>query len=133
MNYLQVDFELDKAYVNTYYTTGSYLVKANVSNRINTVEFNCTLDVLVPVVNFQMTVSSRSWKEVGRGDKGEGHGPRILHVPVKQVKKKMAAEGGHIYFMFVGIPPTSFWIRYCSREGCILNLDYLVLEFHRFG
>ena len=51
---------MDKAYVNTYYTTGSYLVKANVSNRINTVEFNCTLDVLVPVVNFQMTVSSRS-------------------------------------------------------------------------
>ena len=69
---------MDKAYVNTYYTTGSYLVKANVSNRINMVEFNCTLEVLVPVVNFQMTVSSGSWKE-----RAMGHGPRIPNASVK--------------------------------------------------
>ena len=58
MFYAQVNFQLDTPYVNVYYATGSYLVMANVSNRINSVTFNCTLDVLVPVVNFQMTVSN---------------------------------------------------------------------------
>ncbi len=54
---MQVNLILDTPQVHVYNSEGTFDVVSLVSNLINMVSFNCSIQVLEPVVDFLMTVS----------------------------------------------------------------------------